>query len=373
MSGYLAILSSMLLPAAVFLLAEKKSRAAAGKGALLTACVILLFFMALRGENVGADTKQYTAAFEQIRAMNLGECLTGRIYGASGAYVINLEPGYRLYNWILGRFFSHPQAVTAANSFLIIFLLYRFIRRQSDSGLLSIWLYITFGLFQTEMNMARNAIAILWSLCAARYIEERRPLLYMLNILGAALFHQSALLFLAVYPLAVGVRMNRKRFRYLVLWAVAAGFGITLVKPLLHLVTPERYVRYLYVTSPDMEGLLLGAFYFAAILAVLLILRRENRTVALELSPVGNWFFLLNVFFFSVSYTLIAATRAAALFSPYFIVYIPQILERGIRSDSRKKIAYVAVTAVCGAVYALRLTFNNIGGTIPYTFFWQNF
>ena len=116
MSGYLAILSSMILPAAVFLLAEKKSRAAAGKGALLTACAILLFFMALRGENVGADTKQYTAAFEQIRAMNLGECLTGKVYGASGAYVINLEPGYRLYNWILGRFFSHPQAVTAANT-----------------------------------------------------------------------------------------------------------------------------------------------------------------------------------------------------------------------------------------------------------------
>ena len=55
------------------------------------------------------------------------------------------------------------------------------------------------GLFQTEMNMARNAIAILWCLCASRYIEEKKPLLYAANVLGAALFHQTALFFLILY------------------------------------------------------------------------------------------------------------------------------------------------------------------------------
>ena len=276
-----------------------------------------------------------------------------------------------MYNWALGLFFSHPQAVTAANSVIIILLLYRFIRRESRYALLSIWLYLTFGLFQTEMNMARNAIAILWGLCATRYIEEKRPVRFVLNILGASLFHQTALIFLPLYWLANGVRITLKRFRRLLLAAAISGFCIFLVRPCLHLFVPERYERYLYVSSPDTEGVLLGAFYFMVILAVLMLLRRPNRAAALRISPVGNWFFLLNVFFFSVSYTLIAATRAAALFSPYFIAYIPQLLERGVQSESRRRFAFAAVAAVCGIVYVLRLTVNNIGGTMPYEFFWQ--
>ena len=370
MSWYLFILGFLAVLAFCRALAGKRNAAAAEKGILLAACALLLFFMAFRAESVGADTRQYTTAFEQIRNMSLGECLTKTVYGAGGNHAIGLEYGYRLYNWLLGQLFRHPQAVTAANSVLIIFLLYRFIRLQSRYALFCIWLYVTFGLFQTEMNMARNAIAILWCLCASRYIEEKKPLLYAANVLGAALFHQTALFFLILYPLS-GIRITARSFKYLILTAMAAGFGIFLVKPWLHLVIPERYERYLYVTSPDTEGLVLGAFYFAVILAVLLMLRRENRSAALEISPVGNWCFLMNVFSFCVSYTLIAATRAAALFSPYFIVYIPQLLERGVRSESRKRFIAVCVTVFCGIVYVLRLTVNNIGGTMPYVFFWQ--
>lgn len=371
MIRYLMILALMAVPGILLLLLRKRNGSAAERAALFAACAVLFFFMAFRSEQVGADTKQYTAAFEQLRSMSLPEALTGTVYGASGRHPVSLEYGYRLYNWLLGRFFSHPQAVTAANSAVTVFLLYRLISRQSRCMLLSVWLYITLGLFQTEMNMARNAIAILWSLCAVVYTEEKKPWRFAANILAASLFHQSVLFFLVLYPLVRCAPVDGKRLKYLLPAAMAAGFGIFSVRPLLPLVVPERYQKYLYVSSPDTEGMLLGAFYLVLILGVLLLLKRENRAAALKGVPAWNWLFVLSVFFFCVSYTLPAAARAAALFSPCFIVYIPRLLERGVRSESRRKFALAAVTAVCGAVYVLRLTVNNIGGTMPYTFFWQ--
>ena len=124
MSWYLFILGFLAVLAFCRALAGKRNAAAAEKGILLAACALLLVFMAFRAESVGADTRQYTTAFEQIRNMSLGECLTKTVYGAGGNHAIGLEYGYRLYNWLLGQLFRHPQAVTAANSVLIIFLLY---------------------------------------------------------------------------------------------------------------------------------------------------------------------------------------------------------------------------------------------------------
>ena len=77
MTWYLVILAAMAVPAAVSFFLRKRGVSSAANGALLTACIILLFFMAFRSETVGADTKQYTAAFVQLRGMSFGECLTG--------------------------------------------------------------------------------------------------------------------------------------------------------------------------------------------------------------------------------------------------------------------------------------------------------
>lgn len=42
------------------------------------------------------------------------------------------------------------------------------------NAMLSIWLYLTLGVYQTEMNVARNAIAILLGYTAFHWIKERK-------------------------------------------------------------------------------------------------------------------------------------------------------------------------------------------------------
>ena len=96
---------------------------------------------------------------------------------------IGLGPGYRLLNKLLSIYLPAPQWITVANSALIIALLYRWLRRESPNAMLSIWLYLTLGVYQTEMNVARNAIAILLGYTAFHWIKERKLAPYFLQIL----------------------------------------------------------------------------------------------------------------------------------------------------------------------------------------------
>ena len=59
----------------------------------------------------------------------------------------------------------------------------------------------------------------------------------------------------------------------------------------------------------------------------------------------------------------------AALFGPYVILLIPQMLSL-IESRTRRENAALLVAVVSGVQYILRMCVNNIGGTLPYDFFW---
>ena len=77
----------------------------------------------------------------------------------------------------------------------------------------------------------------------------------------------------------------------------------------------------------------------------------------------------VNLCFFGLNVGLDYAARMAALFGPHVILLIPQMLSL-IESRTRRENAALLVAAVSGLQYILRMCVNNIGGTMPYGFFW---
>ncbi len=330
---------------------------------------ILLPFMALRASSVGVDTKTYIYAFTQINNINLRDLFETLIYGIDGRYEVGLEYGYRLFNKCVGFFSSSEQMLIIACSIVIFTLLVLLIKRQSAYPFLSMWLYITLGIYQTQMNMARNAMAILLCYKAFEFIERKKPVKYVASVLIAATFHESSLLFLPMYWLVNHVRLTPKRIRNLLLAAVIFGAFFSVVRPYIFAVLPFRYEVYMLGNTSKFEGLLVGGFHFAIVTFTYLMINKNERLSIGEKIPVGVWAFIADSMFFCIGHELASATRIAALFGPYLIVFLPQMIEHGIKAEKKRVFVVVTLVVICGLQYIVRISINNIGNTMPYIFF----
>ena len=369
MIWYIVICILMLYPLSVAregTLAGKNTRPLA----LQISCVILWFFMAMRHISVGVDTKYYGYVFTQFADIPLSKVFSAVTYATeSETWAFDFEPGYRLWNKLISSFCDAPQAITICNSTLIMLLLYRLIRRDSPNYMLSIWLYITLGVYQTEMNVTRNAIAILMVYNGFRFLREKQWWKYLLVCVGASMFHVAALVMVPVYWLVHHFRLTPKRCVTILGLSCLVGVAFPYLGPYVRMVMPSSLDKYFYGGNESLGSILVGMFNGGVFLiCYLLTPRNARKRVFTEYAP-GVMMLLVNLCFFGLNIGLEDAARMAALFGPYTLLLIPQMLEL-IESPVRRKNTTALVTAICGVVYILRMLINNIGGTLPYAFFW---
>ena len=367
---YVAICCSLLFP----LYLQRRSEQLdlpLEKTPLAICCFILFFFFAMRAESVGVDTKHYCQVFRQFVDIPMRSVFNAPIYGSStNTWTFDFEPGYRLLNKLLTYLSTDDQIITIATAILIYFPLYLFIYRDSPDAWLSIWLFVTLGIFQTEMNVSRNAVAIFFCYLSLPLIRQRRPIPYAMIVLLASTIHQTALLFLPVYLLIRFVPLNTRRMTAVFAVTLFIGLNFSVFGRTIQTFVPAHYAKYFVSTNQKLVSIVVGAFDVLVLLLALLMLKREERAGLIVRDPVGSWMFLLHVSFFALALGFSAGARAAALFAPYLIVLIPQILER-ICDPRRKQAATVIAAVMCFAQYIARMSINNIGGSMPYQFFWH--
>ena len=339
---------------------------------LAVSCLILFFFFAFRGESVGVDTKYYCYVFRQFADIPLKSVFHAATYGSDAhTWKFDFEPGFRLINKLLSYISVNGQAITIATGILIFVPLFCFVLSASPNVWLSIWLYLTLGIFQTEMNVSRNAIAIFLCYCALPLIRRNRFILYTLVVVLASTIHQTALLFLPVFFLVRCVPLNRRRMITILAASLFLGLNFNVFSPAFQDIVPSRYVKYFTAENDKLIAVAVGIFSTFLLCVSTGMLTRDEREHLIVDEPVDSWMLLLYVCFFAVGIGFASGSRAAALFGPYLIVLIPRILDR-ITDEKRKRAAVIAVAAICFAQYVCRMEINNIGGSMPYCFFWQN-
>ncbi|MCC2251535.1 EpsG family protein [Virgibacillus sp. AGTR] len=108
--------------------------------------------------------------------------------------------GFGLLQMLLKNFISeYPQILIFTTALItnvfIIFVLYHYSRMLE----LSLYVYITGGLFLVSMNGIRQVLAAAIAFTAIKYVTEGSFIKYALIICLASLFHQSALILLPIY------------------------------------------------------------------------------------------------------------------------------------------------------------------------------
>ena len=95
---------------------------------------------------------------------------------------------------------------------------------------------------------------------------------------------------------------------------------------------------------------------------------RDRRPVMREENQIALWAFVTETVLYALSIRSSMFSRGAFLYSPYTVLLIPNLLH-DIRDDTRRRRAAFAVILYGVAAYLLRVSFNNVGKTIPYAFF----
>lgn len=330
----------------------------------------LCFFMGCRSYLVGADTKEYYAGFQQITLTKFNNLNDAVLYGFNGDYVLNLEYGYKLLNKFVSFISHNSQTIILFIGVLSVVLAALLIKKYSPNPLLSLWLYVTLGLFQTQMNISRNLLAILISYFGIEYIHRKQFIKYLIIILLGAAIHSSVLLMLPVYFFVNYVKIDGKKMNLYFIMSLVLGLIIGVGKNIVLHFIPSKYAYLANNTDVKLDGLLVGIMY--VILFTLIYLTTYSaRNKLLKDNQFGTWMFLLTVLFYVSGIGLSFATRVAIIFGTFMMIYFPRLIYTKSISLNRRRILVTTIVIICGIEYILRLSFNNIGGTIPYTFFWN--
>lgn len=349
------------------------------KSAVLFFSFLILFvFASLRADQVGADTRQYLALLNQLRAMDFSEMLQGRLYSAGYGYYVSWEFGFRLlmYAYVKVFYFLPVRTGLGFIALLIMLFLYNAIKDQSAHSFLSIWLYITLAFFQTGMNMAQNALSIAMVLWALKFIKEERPLKWSIMVLLATGIHLSSIIFLPMYWISRMKFTNRGIKISVLLMAIIALFSNRIISAMGYII-PVAYKSYLNRSESASSQLLVLALHSALVFPVLLFSNENGldlskfriNTKSIIVKPYFH-FFVLEISFYILALRSSGFLRAATVFSPVLVIYVPNIIANlpNKRIENRMVI-YSAIVSFAG--YVVRMMVNNIGLTIPYMFYWQ--
>ncbi len=376
MIWYIVICALFLL---IYLFKNALSRKKVHISGLLPCILVLWFFAFARDYSVGADTKNYVVLIEQLRNSSIADINKVQVYNWSGRYIVSWEFGFKFLIWLLSNTIGYysTRAVVAGYSLVILIILYKTIKRDSQYPILSVWLYLTLGFFQTSLNMTQNALAIVIMLWSLKYVKERKLLKWILAIVLATSIHFSSLIYLPLYWLGI-IRFDRKKTFITVCATGVVLFAFERLLSYIVRFVPLQYVKYLNTSSTassELFVLLLHVFIFAVII-VCADLRKKNMALNelsgstsglnIYLSPYYV-IFILEIVAYLLSIYARGLLRVASLFSPVVIIFFPQLVNN-ILNDKVKKHTIAWVVLISLVSYIIRMMVNNVGLTLPYVF-----
>ena len=155
-----------------------------------TVFIILFFFMAFRGINVGTDNQMYSEFYYSIANDSLTIANS------------TIEIGFSFYWYILSHIGLSYEISQIITSLIIILPFVFFIKKFSKDIFLSIFIYFTLGTYFLGYNGIRQQFAlsfILWGIFL--FLKYKKILWYVIFSVIAVLFHYSSFIFLLIIPL----------------------------------------------------------------------------------------------------------------------------------------------------------------------------
>lgn len=335
---------------------------------LFFAILPLFLVMALKSVSVGSDTISYYARYVNAETMlEASRTIT--------------EPGYNLVSYFFHDVLRVPFYVYyALMSLFICYNLALFIKYYSSNVYLSLFVYMTIGLFTMSMSGLRQMLAI--SICfiplivarkeEGRKNRKRRGRFYLIGLgvicsLIAYTFHNSALVFLPVVFL-FDIRLTKIETIAILLIAISTILFRSILVNVLDVLAPDKYEQYDFQEGYNMNILILLLPIVIGLFCTFVSNPEKSRSTYSKEMSLMFIFFALFVVFNNLALSHNQIARIGYYFSNATIILIPHAIHQ-LPRDTRR-LATVPIILLCLIFFYL----GTDGGTLKidrYLFFWQ--
>lgn len=227
-------------------------------------CLCLILLAGLRFY-VGSDTHNYVYDFTVMPNLsNLSEYhrLDSRYQFGWDAYVCVIKSCFKNFVFV--------QLITASIVNVVIFW---FIKRNTANVFIAVMFYFILNYFEYNMEIMREAIAVVLGLLAVAFYEKDRKLYFILLLVLAFEFHISAIILLLI-PFMAKIKYSRKLIVITILLSVIVPFLFTQISGLAKLINiftasdPEYLLHYLNQSMDNSRNI----FYYLELYVSYLII-----------------------------------------------------------------------------------------------------
>ncbi len=322
---------------------------------IFTSMFLLFLISALRNGYYTGDTFRYQIRYDTYRGYSLRQMLD--LYRNEKLK----DPTYYLTGWFFSRLFKNSQWWLAFLSAFFCFASGRLIYKKSLAPLVSIIMLAILTYFKFSMTGLRQSVAIALVLLSYPFLEKKKLVPFVITVILASLYHQTALIFLIAYPLS-----RVKIGKYHVVFAIAMLGILYLYQDWLlgvlnnALGEEERYGGVLggNAATLTISGFIIQGFIFAfSMFYYRRMLQRDKDSIVLyNLSFLGIVFQLYSTFIATIF-------RISLYFSIFNIILAANVTEC---EDNEKDRQFVR-----GLIIAVLLIYMLQGGKYNYRFYWQ--
>lgn len=320
---------------------------------LIITTLILGTLGGLRSSLVGYDTESYYIAFTKT-SDTLGGILDNDQHIETGfAALCTLVK-------VLGGNFTHLLLLC---SFFIVGSFCVFIYRHSSNVLLSIFILLCFPYYYSSFDIIRHFVATSFLLLGFQYILKGNFRKYLLFVLMGAVFHNSALIYLILYPL-----LRAKWSKTLGFLLLGAAIILMLYSKLFANFVVEETGRFGTIAEEWVGGysggILTCVMYFAVF--VIVLLAKNNK---IPFSKNDNVWVICAFLLFICSIIFIEARiaiRYIMVFSGLLAVAVPNMLE--VTTVRKRSFNTLLLTSfiIVGLAYHAFMLLTSWQNVVPY-------
>lgn len=351
----LLYLSVFLVPYIYYIVGRNNSSIALSSKICGIVFLIIALFVGMGDMQGGYDRYAYGAYFDGL-ADDIRGNWVWRTYGS--------EYGYSLFNWLVAHFTKNRYIYILVATLTMYWLYFRTFKTYLDEYPLAMIVFMGL-LYYFTMTYMRQTLAVGFAWQACRYAYERRPVKFLLWLVVAYSFHNSAIIFAIMYFVPVKRFSNRTVFWLMVImfiigftpivsWAMNVFGDVT--------ETEGRTAAYVESATGYNVGYLCVAVFFAWLMVKNSNLIRNTRK--------DIFFYNMGLMYCAVLLSLIRSGNTGRLGWYYMFGLIYTLSAIAQRSDTKTHMRTFAI--VISFLMFFRITYSWNFNLVPYKTFLSN-